>query len=161
MAENLEARFAEKTGESGGSSRVPENTPLTPIIRSVLPGLGIVSDTQEPTIQLSMTELRTLLMEAMSQVTPASTPMEVRPTPNEKRKAPMVAREIAEGGVTEENQMLSSPTRGPGDKHLKKGRTNQGPSESRGIPFTIEVMEDDVPQGFQSFTFEYGGTSDP
>lgn len=168
--ENLNPRFNEESDASIEASRSREMPPITPIIRSVRneedPGVP------EPMIHLTGAQLRALIMEAMAQ-SPTPVRQEVgEPANIEKRKTPHPTQtEVGDGRRQEVEQQeeerrdalerTPSPPKGREERSAKKGRVETEGCWVRAMPFTTEVMVDDLPPSFRPITFEYNGVTDP
>lgn len=156
VMEDLSQRFnveVDNPADTPESSRGPLTTP---IIRSVQ------TNTIEPTIQMTMTQLRAFITEAVAQAIPTDHPVGVTSPGGEKRKAVSFEREgvFYEARELEMDPLQRARTDGM-ETQRKRGRDKEKGGYVRATPFTQEVLMDDLPVSFRSFIFEYDGIADP
>lgn len=111
---------------------------------------------------MTMTQLRMFIAEAVAQAIPAGRHTKEAPSLGEKRNA--VSFESGEPLDDIQEQEVERPPmrREDGGETLrKKGRDIGEDIYVRATPFTLEILSDDLPANFQSFTFEYDGITDP
>lgn len=113
-------------------------------------------------IYLSQPQLRALIMEAMAQGPIPARQEGAEPPTSEKRKTPPSTQ--VEPGAGERHGVLErtpSPSKSREEHGGKKGRIETNGCWIRAMPFTAEVMADDLPSSFRQITFEYNGVTDP
>lgn len=103
---------------------------------------------------MAMTQFRMFIAEAVAQAIAPRHQSKEAPSLGEKRKAVSFEREESADDVQE-----LEANRAPLQRE-KRGRDEEG-GYIQATPFTPEVLTDDLPASFRSFTFEYDGTTDP
>lgn len=144
IVENLNQRFSEEMDERVETPESSQRSLPTPTIRSV------PANTAEPTIQMTMTQLRMFIAEAVAQAIPVGRQAKEAPSSGEKRKAVSFEQEEPADNIQEQEA-----------ERRKKENDKSEDSYVRTTPFSSEVLADDLPTSFRSFTFEYDGTTDP
>lgn len=156
IMEDLNQRFNVKVDSPVDTPESSRGPLTTPIIRSVR------TNTTEPTVQMTMTQLRAFILEAVAQAIPAGRPAEILPPVGEKREAVSFEREEA---LSDDREPEVEPLQRARTDMVETQRRSERDGEEggyvRATPFTHEVLRDDLPVSFRSFTFEYDGTADP
>lgn len=156
IVEDLNQGFNE---EVDNRTETPEGSrrPLpTPVIRSV------PTSTTEPTIHMTVAQLRMFIAEAVAQAILTGCQRKGGLPSGEKRKAVSFEQEELSDEIQElEEDQLLTRQGDETDSRRRKVRDEKEGSYVQTTPFTRAVLADDLPHSFRSFTFEYGGVTDP
>lgn len=156
IVENLNQRFSEEMDERVETPERSQRSLPTSTIRSV------PANTAEPTIQMTITQLRMFIAEAVAQPIPVGRQAKEAPSSGEKRKAVSFEQEEPADDIQEQEAERPSMRREDGGgTRRKKEKDKSEDSYVRTTPFTSEVLADDLPTSFRSFTLECDGTTDP
>lgn len=111
---------------------------------------------------MTMTQLRMFIAETVAQEIPVGRRTKEAPSSGEKRKAvSFEPNDQLEDIQQPEAERPFIRREDGGEARGKKERDRGDDSYVKATPFTPEILADDLPANFRSFTFEYDGTTDP